>query len=236
MIYLFNPDKHAKEGNCFFPSFLSNFVCIHGIFQRPWTQGGSLWIEATSWKINEYHSLLSPVLLPSSAAVMEGRVLSKETLICFSPLQISHQPARHPHSQYHSQSTQRVQSQGRRRNLKGRAVRKRSANVWQRRVPAAQNRRPHVLTVQHFQLHGDATEKKKITSTSCWRRAHQRNGEHFAWEYLTGSDFADWPPRKSPVQENWSCVMHCQHNNTPAPGTYLLVSPRGFLNLSQTQV
>lgn len=47
-------------------------------------------------------------------------MLSKETLNCFSPLQISHQKACHPHSQYHSQSTHWVQSQGRGEKAEGR--------------------------------------------------------------------------------------------------------------------
>lgn len=51
--------------------------------------------------------------------VKEEKVLSKERLVCFSPLLISHQWARHPHSQYHSQSTHRVQAQGSERKQEG---------------------------------------------------------------------------------------------------------------------
>lgn len=53
------------------------------------------------WCIRCYHQWVPP----SSVTGEGGRVLSKETLICFSPPQISHQRACHPHIQYHSQST-----------------------------------------------------------------------------------------------------------------------------------
>lgn len=236
MIYLFNPDKHAKEGNCFFPSFLSNFVCIHGIFQRPWTQGGSLWIEATSWKINEYHSLLSPVV----ASFISGRdggegVKQRDADLFFSPSDIT--PASASPTQPISQSVHTESSvTGQAEEPEGEGGEEEECKCVTAPRPSGSEQEATCAYSAAFPAARRRYRKKKnhvnkllTESASKERRALCMRIPH--WLRLCWLATPEKPrPGKLELRDALSAQQH------PRSGSLFTRPPRGFLNLSQTQV